>query len=393
MVGVAYLSADLWTLRTTAAKLDETVRRRIDCLCLHRRPTRRGCRAGRLVPQRRFPDDRSTTECDTETETDGQSTVKPIPVIQPSRRRSIRSAAGHCTSSSRSIFTSVSQPAALSPVDDESDNYSQSSLFSASSQHETTATSWCPSTLSSDDRSPSRSATDDPAVSTVTRTTRQHPRQSNLSAVPLTGRHSACPTTSRLLLGALNVRSLNNKVDAVRDLFNSRQVDVVCLCGTWHENSDAVPIARLRTNGLQVLERARPISSSAAATSGDFTNYGGLAVVARCGLNLSRVMLPWCPTTFECDCIRLSSSGSSCLLLVLYRPGSQHVTSQFFDDLARVLEFLSNQSQQLELTGNVNIRLDRPTDSSTVRFNDLLESFALAQHVSVSTHRLGGTLE
>jgi len=124
---------------------------RVDCLCLHRRPTRRGCRAGRLVRQRRFPDDRSTTECDTETETDGQSTVKPIPVIQPSRRRSIRSAAGRCTSSSRSIFTSVSQPAALSPVDDESDNYSQSSLFSASSQHETTATSWCPSTLSSDD--------------------------------------------------------------------------------------------------------------------------------------------------------------------------------------------------------------------------------------------------
>ena len=44
-------------------------------------------------------------------------------------------------------------------------------------------------------------------------------------------------------------------------------------------------------------------------------NYGGLAVVARSGLNLSRVSLPFSPTTFECDCIRLSSSGSSCLLL------------------------------------------------------------------------------
>jgi len=93
---------------------------------------------------------------------------------------------------------------------------------------------------------------------------------------------------------------------------------IACLCETWHENSDAVPIARLRTHGLQVLERARPISSHAAATSGNFTNYGGLAVVARSGLKLSRVTLPWSPTTFECDCIRLSSNGSSCILLVFY---------------------------------------------------------------------------
>ena len=28
-----------------------------------------------------------------------------------------------------------------------------------------------------------------------------------------------------------------------------------------------------------------------------------------------------------------------------------------------------------------------------MRFNDLLESFALTQHVTVSTHRLGGILD
>ena len=45
------------------------------------------------------------------------------------------------------------------------------------------------------------------------------------------------------------------------------------------------------------------------------------------------------------------------------------------------------------LTGDVNVRLDRPTDPGSVRFNDLLESFALTQHVTVSTHRLGGILD
>ena len=45
------------------------------------------------------------------------------------------------------------------------------------------------------------------------------------------------------------------------------------------------------------------------------------------------------------------------------------------------------------LTGDVNIRLDRPSDPSSVRFNDLLQSFALTQHVSTSTHSLGGILD
>jgi len=45
------------------------------------------------------------------------------------------------------------------------------------------------------------------------------------------------------------------------------------------------------------------------------------------------------------------------------------------------------------LTGDVSIRLDRPTDPTSVHFKDLLESFALTQHVTVSTHRLGGILD
>ena len=78
---------------------------------------------------------------------------------------------------------------------------------------------------------------------------------------------------------------------------------------------------------------------------------------------------------------------------MLYRPGSDHITSQFFDDLSRVLESLANQSLPLVLTGDVNVRLDRPADPASVRLRDLLESFALTQHVTVNTHRLVGILD
>jgi len=52
IVGVAYLTCDLRTLRASAPELDGSARERIDHLGIQRQP-RRGCRAGRLVRLRR----------------------------------------------------------------------------------------------------------------------------------------------------------------------------------------------------------------------------------------------------------------------------------------------------------------------------------------------------
>ena len=273
MVGVVYLSADLWTLRTTTPKLDTTACRLINKLGIQRRPTKRGCRVGRLVRQRYRPDDNINTTV-IETETDLPFTTTPIKVIYPSRRRITRSDARRCSSSSSVNITSVSRSALLHRLDDEGDNDSQSSSSSASIQHETTASSWCPS-LSPDDQSPHPTqAIDDPACSTTTRTTPHHRHHnSKLYAVPSAGPHSACPRTSRLVLGALNVRSLNNMADAVRDLLNSRKIDVICLCETGQADNDEVLIKRLRTHGLQVLQPARPISAKAATHTHTHTRF------------------------------------------------------------------------------------------------------------------------
>jgi len=70
------------------------------------------------------------------------------------------------------------------------------------------------------------------------------------------------------------------------------------------------------------------------------------------------------------------------------------VSSLFFDDLARTYEFLTNQLSPVVLVGDANVRLDRPTDPSALCFNDLLESFALRQHVTGgATHILGVTTD
>jgi hypothetical protein len=44
------------------------------------------------------------------------------------------------------------------------------------------------------------------------------------------------------------------------------------------------------------------------------------------------------------------------------------------------------------ITGDINIRLDRPSDAHSVQFNSLLASFGFFQHVNAPTHNRGGTL-
>jgi len=61
---------------------------------------------------------------------------------------------------------------------------------------------------------------------------------------------------------------------------------VLCLCETWHDE-DSVSIRRLRAEGLQVLERARPRSVSELSTLS--TKHGGVAIAASRGVRLTAI--------------------------------------------------------------------------------------------------------
>jgi len=76
------------------------------------------------------------------------------------------------------------------------------------------------------------------------------------------------------------IQSANNKIDDIVAMKRERDLDVLCLCETWHDQ-DTVSIRRLRAEGLQVLECARPRPSDTMPSIS--TNHGGVALAAsRC---------------------------------------------------------------------------------------------------------------
>ena len=127
------------------------------------------------------------------------------------------------------------------------------------------------------------------------------------------------PVVQRLVFGALNVQSANNKIDEIMDVRRDHaSLDVILLSETWHDG-DSLCIRRLRAEWLQVLERARPRARPASL----HVNHGGVAVAAVPGVRMSAVSLLGGQriVTFEHLCARLVVRGSACTVLLVYRPG------------------------------------------------------------------------
>ena len=80
-------------------------------------------------------------------------------------------------------------------------------------------------------------------------------------------------------------------------------------------------------------------------------------------------------------------------LYIIYRYSNSSVL-QFAETLANILEgnILSDHGE-LILTGNFNIHMDKPHLSDIILFNDLLESFNLANKVAFSTHLSQHTID
>jgi hypothetical protein len=102
------------------------------------------------------------------------------------------------------------------------------------------------------------------------------------------------------------------------------------LSETWHD-ADSVCVRRLRASGYQVVDRPRPRPSSEVGTMG--SNHGGVLVAAVPGICLSSVTSATVAITavssFEAVCGRMSTGSFNCVVLAIYRPGSEEVTASF----------------------------------------------------------------
>jgi len=202
-------------------------------------------------------------------------------------------------------------------------------------------------------------------------------------------RHTATSGVS-FTFGHLNVRSLDGKLDDVLETRRDLSIDVLFLGETFHD-ADSVCIRRLRADGFQVVERARPRSPSSADSV--TTNYGGVAVVAVPGVRLTMIDVGVSSLTFEFVCVRITSGTSACIAVLIYRPGSVAVTQAFFSELSDLLDRVATMIDSVFVVGDLNVHVERPDDPAAKQLNEVLASHDLVCRVNVPTQRSGGTLD
>lgn len=114
----------------------------------------------------------------------------------------------------------------------------------------------------------------------------------------------------------------------------------------------------------------------------------GVAIVFRKRVRCLRVPIP-ASSTFEAIFVRFITTSGPAVVLNVYRPAA----ALFFQELSAVLETLVVFACPVIIGGDFNIAVQNVNDLNTRRFNELLTSFDLVQHVSGKTHRDGGTLD
>ncbi len=194
-------------------------------------------------------------------------------------------------------------------------------------------------------------------------------------------------TEDYINFGCINVQSWNSKFDDVVDLVSSSNLKVLCLTETWLDIDSAV-INRCRCAGYSVIDQPRPRVHDDLSV-----NHGGVAILAVPGVSLLPLPMGLSPTTFEFTASYVVAHQCRVAVIIVYRPGSQSVTTEFFSELSSLLERLAVLNVPAFVTGDFNVRLDRSDDPHAVQLHSILNSYGFCISTSGPTHRLGGTLD
>ena len=196
----------------------------------------------------------------------------------------------------------------------------------------------------------------------------------------LTAHNNRCPNTlilkpipkamdrHRLLnLSHVNARSITNKIDQFQVEVCDNKVDVCAIMETWIKKDDIEAITKeIPPLGYKIFSKPR--------TTGK--NGGGLALVYKDYLTVNELITKnHTFNTMEIQGYHIRLDHISINLYVTYRIPSMGIIS-FYDELLQVLEEdIAKSADKTLLVGDFNIHVDDSSDSDTITFMDLLDSY------------------
>ena len=178
---------------------------------------------------------------------------------------------------------------------------------------------------------------------------------------------------------------------SIADYITTHDYDIMCITETWlGTDIDATCIGEMVPNGYEFHHVPRSNGRTG----------GGVGIVFKTELSLkvtSSSANDADTSQFEyIDCCTDNNCATIRFVMVYHLPTSARDglrTSTFFDEWTSFIEHLSIDHNNIIIVGDVNFHLDVNSNLDAHKFNDLLATCGLVQHVNEPTHQKGHTLD
>ena len=176
-----------------------------------------------------------------------------------------------------------------------------------------------------------------------------------------------------LCFATINARSLRNKTAVFVDHIVEQNIDVCVVTDTWLKDKDTASIACICQSGYSFKSFPRQSNRSG----------GGTGIMFNSSLNVS-LSRGGDMQSFEYSEWNFSISHHSIKLIAVYRPPYSVAHPILPDEFSNYLEDIVLCPEILLISGDFH--LDDTANTNTMKFNEMLETFGLKQHVSTPTH-------
>ena len=179
---------------------------------------------------------------------------------------------------------------------------------------------------------------------------------------------------------------MRNKTLYMSDYITTNNLDIVAICETWLSKGDEPYINALLPDGYGIKHFDRD----------DGRRGGGVALIIRESIKIIRAENLQCEQ-FEGMLCRLCILNFSLDVFVIYRPPQTQENglnnTKFIDEFRELLSTHVTNPSELIILGDINLHLDIPDNTHVLKFNELLHSNGLTQHIEEATHIKGHTLD
>jgi hypothetical protein len=113
--------------------------------------------------------------------------------------------------------------------------------------------------------------------------------------------------------------------------------------------------------------------------------HGGICLFHTSSVGGSQVPLPVYKSKLVVLAVFVHCARRNALVVIVYWPRSGAISNTFFEDIDDVIERSLTFECPVVILGDVNIHLDAASDSNTVRFKSIFDSYGLIQNVTTPT--------